>query len=71
MSLFCRFSASFSLKYDVTDAILQDSVKMKVQYLLSLVFDLLETLQAVKTKEFRFIVNLVAVATKIKTIVYY
>ena len=37
---FCRFLASFSLKYDVTDAILQDIEKMKVQYLRSLLFDL-------------------------------
>ena len=32
-SPFCRFSASFSLKYDVTDAILQENEKMKVEYL--------------------------------------
>ena len=31
-SPFCRFSVSFSIKYDVTDAILQDNEKMKVQY---------------------------------------
>ena len=48
-SPFCRFSASFSVKYDVTDAMLQDSEKMKVQYLRSLLFDLFETLQAVRT----------------------
>ena len=46
-SPFYRFSASFSIKYDVTDAILQDNEKMKVQYLRSLLFDLFETLQAV------------------------
>ena len=45
---FYRFSASFSIKYDVTDAILQDNEKMKVQYLRSLLFDLFETLQAVR-----------------------
>ena len=45
---FFRFSASFSIKYDVTDAILQDNEKMKVQYLKSLLFDLFETLQAVR-----------------------
>ena len=45
-SPFCRFLASFSLKYDVTDAILQDNQKMKVEYLRSLLFDLFETLQA-------------------------
>ena len=48
-SPFCRISASFSIKYDVTDAILQDKAKMKVQYLRSLLFDLFETLQAVRT----------------------
>ena len=48
ISPFCRFSASFSSKYDVTDAILQDNEKMKVQYLRSLLFDLFETLQAVR-----------------------
>ena len=42
-------SASFLIKYDVTDAILQDNEKMKVQYLRSLLFDLFETLQAVRT----------------------
>ena len=41
------FSASFSIKYDVTDAILQDNEKMKVRYLRSLLFGLFETLQAV------------------------
>ena len=48
ISPFCRFSASFSIKYDVTDEILQDNEKMKVQYLRSLLFDLFETLQAVR-----------------------
>ena len=48
-SPFCRFSASFLLKYDVTDAMLQDNEKMKVQYLRSPLFDLFETLQAVRT----------------------
>ena len=47
-SPFCRFSASFSLKYDATDA-MQDNEKMNVQYLRSLLFDLIETLQAVRT----------------------
>ena len=57
MSLFCWFSASFSLKYDVTDAILQDNEKMKVKYLKSFLFHLFETLQAIRilAKEFRFI----------------
>ena len=48
-SPFCRFSASFSIKYDVTDALLQDNEKMKVQYLRRLLFDLFETLQSVRT----------------------
>ena len=43
------FSASFSLKYDVTDAMLQDNEKMKVQYLSSLLSDLFEILQAIRT----------------------
>ena len=53
-SPFCRFSASFSIKYDVTDAILQDNEKLKVQYLRSLLFDLFETLQAVRTWQRNF-----------------
>ena len=53
-SPFCRFSASFWLKYDVTDAMLQDNEKMKVQYLRSLLFDLFETLQAVRTWQRNF-----------------
>ena len=51
MSPFCRFLASFSLKYDdVTDVVLQDNEKMKVQYLRSLLFDLFEILQAVRSE---------------------
>ena len=50
----CRFSASFSIKHDVTDAILQDNEKMKVQHLRSLLFDLFETLQAVRTLQSNF-----------------
>ena len=53
-SPFCRFSTSFSLKYDVTDAIPRDNEKMKVQYLRSLLFDLFETLQAVRTCQRNF-----------------
>ena len=53
-SPFCRFSASFSIKYDATDAILQDNEEMKVQYLRSLLFDLFETLQAVRTWQRNF-----------------
>ena len=51
---FCRISASFSIKYDITDTILQDNEKMKVQYLRSLLFDLFETLQAVRTWQRNF-----------------
>ena len=54
MSPVCRFLASFSLKYDVTDAILQDIEQMKVQYLMSLLFDLFEILQAVRSKQTNF-----------------
>ena len=53
-SPFCRFLASFSLKYDVTDAMLQDIGKMKVQYLISLLFDLFEILQAVRSEQMNF-----------------
>ena len=53
-SPFYRFSASFSIKYHVTDAILQDIEKMKVQYLRSPLFDLFETLQAVRTWQKNF-----------------
>ena len=53
-SPFCKFSASFSIKYDVTDAILQDNEKLKVQYFRSLLFDLFETLQAVRTWQRNF-----------------
>ena len=53
-SPFCRFWASFSIKYDVTDAILQDNEKLKVQYLRSLLFGLFETLQAVRTWQRNF-----------------
>ena len=53
-SPFCRFSASFSIKYDVTDAILHENEKIKVQYLRSLLFDLFETLQAVRTWQRNF-----------------
>ena len=48
ISPFCTVAASFSIKYDVTNAIPQDSEKIKVQYLRSLLFDLFETLQAVR-----------------------
>ena len=53
-SPFCRFSASFSIKYDITDAILQDNEKIKVQYLRSPLFDLFEILQAVRTWQRNF-----------------
>ena len=51
---FCRFSALFSLKYDVTDAMLQHNEKMKVQCLRSLLFDFFETLQTVRTWQRKF-----------------
>ena len=50
----CRFPASFSLKYDVTGAILQDNEKIKVEHLRSLLFDLFETLQVVRTWQRKF-----------------
>ena len=53
-SPFCWFSASFSIKYHVTDAILQDNEKMKVEYLRSLLSELFETLQAVRTWQRNF-----------------
>ena len=53
MDVAIRFLASFSIKYDVTDAMLQDIEKMKVQYL-SLLFDLFEILQAVISKQVSF-----------------
>ena len=49
---------------------LQDNEKMKLQYLRSLLFDLFETLQDL-VKEFHLISNFVAMATKIKMIVYH
>ena len=51
---FVDFLASFSLKYDVTDAMLQDIEKMKVQYLRNLPFDLFEILQVVRTEQRNF-----------------
>ena len=54
-SPFCRYSASVSLKYDVTEEVLQDNEKMKVQYFRSLLFDLFETLQAVRTWQWNFV----------------
>ena len=53
-SSFCSFSTSFSIKYYVTDAILQDNEKLNVQYLRSLLFDLFETLQVVGTWQRNF-----------------
>ena len=68
-SPFCRFLASLSLKYDVTDAILQDIEKMKVQYPMSLLFGLFEILQAVRSEEtFRLILNFAAIATRTRII---
>ena len=48
---FCKFLASFSLKYDITDAKLQEIGKMKVQYLRNIWFDLFEILQAVRSEQ--------------------
>ena len=42
------------MKYDVTGAMLQDIQKMKVQYFISLLFDLFEILQAVRSKQVSF-----------------
>ena len=53
-SPFCRFLASIPLKYDVADAMLQDIEKMKVQYLMNPLFDLFETLQAVRSEQTNF-----------------
>ena len=53
-SPFCRFLASIPLKYDVADAMLQDIEKMKVQYLMNLLFDLFEILQAVRSEQTNF-----------------
>ena len=53
-SPFFRFLASFSLKYDVTDGILQDIENMTMQYLMSLLFDLFEILQAVRSEQTNF-----------------
>ena len=50
-SPFCIFLASFSLKYNVTDAMLQNIEKMKMRYLMSLLFDLFEILQAVRSEQ--------------------
>ena len=54
MSPFCRFLASIPLKYDITDAMLQHIEKVKVQYLMSLLFDLSEMLQAVGSEQTNF-----------------
>ena len=54
-SPFCGFFASIPLKYDVTDAMLNDIIeKMKVQYFISLLFDLFEILQAVRSEQMNF-----------------
>ena len=53
-SPFCGLLASFLLKYDVTDAMLEDIEKMKVQYLMNLLFDLFEILQAVRSEQMNF-----------------
>ena len=52
---------------------LQDIEKMKVQYLMSLSFDLFEILQAVRSEqnEFRLTLNFVAMATQTRIISLY
>ena len=52
--LICRFLSSYSLKYDVTDAILQDIENMKMQYLRSLLFDLFDILQVARSEQRNF-----------------
>ena len=49
-----------SLKYDVTDAILQDNKTIEVQYLGSLLFEILQDY----AKDFRLISKFVALAIK-------
>ena len=49
-----KILASIPLKYDITDAMLQDIEKMKVQYLMSLLLDLFEILQAVRSEQTNF-----------------
>ena len=51
LSPFCRFLASFSLEYDISDAILQDIDKMKVQYFMSLLSDLFTFLESVRSEQ--------------------
>ena len=53
-SPFCRFSAPFPRKYDLTDAMLECNEKMKVQNLRSLLFDLFEILQTAITWQRNF-----------------
>ena len=48
---------------------LQDNEKVNVQYLRNLLFDLFELLEL--EKDFHFISNFVAMAIRIKLIVYY
>ena len=49
VAIFVGFPVSFLHKYDVTDIIQQNNEKMKVQYLSSLLFNLFEILQPVRT----------------------
>ena len=67
---FVDFLASFSLKYDVTDAILQDSEKMKVQYLRILFTRSVRNFAGCQNlaKEFHLISNFITMGTKIKVI---
>ena len=49
-----NFFVSDHFNTDVTDAIPQDIEKMKMQYLRSLLFDLFEILQAVRSEQTNF-----------------
>ena len=70
---FAGFQPHCQLNMTSTVAILQDNERIKVQYLRSLLFDLFETLQAVRAwqRNSCSILNFVAMTTKIKIIVYY
>ena len=50
MSSFCRFLASFSLEYDISDY-KTNIDKMKVQYFMSLLSDLFTILQSVRSEQ--------------------
>ena len=66
MSPFCRFLASIALKYDVTDANLQDIENMRVQYLKNLLFNSFEILQVVRIKQRNFAVFQISLLWQLK-----